>query len=227
MPAHVFSLSLCYYTRAYHVYQFLQGTLLGLVSSLGYVDANGDFPRSRWAYSADAMATIIGSLFGLSPVTSYIESGAGVEAGARTGLTAIFVAFYFFLSIFFAPIIASIPPWATGGALVVVGALMARSLGQVQWHNPLHAVTAFITVMMMPLTYSIAYGLISGIGTYMFMWTVFKLLALLGIKEPNFDDDEATVADMPASDKVEQAIVERGDGGDGKEKLADPDEVNA
>jgi AGZA family xanthine/uracil permease-like MFS transporter len=109
------------------------GTLLALVSSMGLVDEDGDFPKSKWAFSADAIATIIGSLFGCSPVTSYIESGAGVEAGSRTGLTAIIVGFFFFLSIFFAPIIASIPPWATGGSLIIVGALMSRSLMKVDW----------------------------------------------------------------------------------------------
>lgn len=109
------------------------GTLLALVSSMGHLDENGDFPKSRLAYSADAIATIVGSLFGLSPVTSYIESGAGVEAGSRTGLTAVICAFFFFLSIFFAPIIASIPAWATGGSLIIVGSLMTRSLLKVDW----------------------------------------------------------------------------------------------
>jgi AGZA family xanthine/uracil permease-like MFS transporter len=109
------------------------GTLLALVSSMGYVDENGDFPKSKWAFSADAIATIIGSLFGLSPVTSYIESGAGVEAGARTGLAAVLCGFLFFISIFFAPIIASIPPWATGGSLIIVGSLMTRSLLKIKW----------------------------------------------------------------------------------------------
>lgn len=109
------------------------GTLLALVDAMDLTDEDGDFPKSRWAFSADAVATIVGSLFGLSPVTSYIESAAGVEAGSRTGLTAVFCGFFFLLSIFFAPIIASIPPWAIGGALIIVGSLMARSLAKVQW----------------------------------------------------------------------------------------------
>ena len=163
---------------------------MALVSSLGYVNEEGDFPKSHWAFAADAASTMFGSIFGLSPVTSYIESAAGVEAGSRTGLTAVICAFYFFLSIFFAPIIASIPPWATGGALIVVGALMCRSLGQIQWHNITHATTAFLTVIIMPLTYSIAYGLIAGIGTYMVTTGTFKLLALVGIAEPTFDQLE-------------------------------------
>jgi AGZA family xanthine/uracil permease-like MFS transporter len=129
---------------------------------------------------------MFGSIFGLSPVTSYIESGAGVEAGARTGLAAIICGFYFFLSIFFAPIIAAIPPWATGGALVIVGAMMSRSLASIKWYNLSHATTAFLTVIIMPLTYSIAYGLIAGIGCFVIMEGTFALFALVGIKKPEF-----------------------------------------
>jgi AGZA family xanthine/uracil permease-like MFS transporter len=148
------------------------GTLLGLAHAMGVVDEEGNFPKSRAAFSADALATMFGSIFGLSPgkfedspyhfaestaltslhsfrvlVTSYIESGSGVEAGSKTGLTACICGFYFFLSIFFAPIIASIPPWATGGALIIVGALMCRSLGSVKWWDITHAITAFLTVV--------------------------------------------------------------------------------
>ena len=95
------------------------GTLLGLATSMKIIDQDtNDFPRSRWAFTADALATMIGSIFSLSPVTSYIESGAGVQAGSKTGLASVICGFYFFLSIFFAPLIASIPPWATGGALM-------------------------------------------------------------------------------------------------------------
>ena len=122
------------------------GTMLAVVSPLGITDEKGDFPKSRQAFSVDALATIIGSIFGLSPITSYIESAAGVEAGGRTGLTAIVCAFYFLLSIFFAPILASIPAWATGGALVIVGALMCRSLSLIQWNKIDHALTAFVTI---------------------------------------------------------------------------------
>jgi AGZA family xanthine/uracil permease-like MFS transporter len=162
------------------------GTLLALASSMGYVDENGDFPKSKWAFAADALATMFGSLFGLSPVTSYIESGSGVEAGARTGLAAVICGFFFFLSIFFAPIIASIPAWATGGALIVVGAMMCRSLAKVKWYIPSHALSAFMTLMIMPLTYSIAYGLIAGIVSYMIMEGTFYLLTFVGIAKPEF-----------------------------------------
>ena len=178
------------------------GTLLALVDSMGLTDEKGDFPKSRWAFSADAIATIVGSCFGLSPVTSYIESAAGVEAGARTGLTAIFCGFYFFLSIFFAPIIASIPPWGIGGALIIVGSLMARSLSKVKWHIPSHAISAFLTVMVMPLTYSIAYGLIAGIVIYLIMEGTFLLLSFVGIEKPSYEEaEEEPAEEEPANEE--------------------------
>jgi AGZA family xanthine/uracil permease-like MFS transporter len=174
------------------------GTLLGLVSHMNLLDENGDFPRSKLAFSADAIATIIGSVFGLSPVTSYIESAAGVEAGGRTGLTALFAGLYFALAIVFAPIFASIPPWATGGSLIIVGALMCRSLAKVQWERVDHAVTAFVTIMLMPLTYSIAYGIIGGFFCWIVLQGIFYILSLslFGIKLPYEDD---------LSDKLEKA----------------------
>ena len=180
------------------------GTLLGIVSSMGLVDENGDFPESRAAFSTDALATIFGSFFGMSPITSYIESAAGVEAGSRTGLTAVFVAFFFFLSIFFAPILSSIPAWATGGALIIVGALMCRSLAKVKWDNPAHAVCAFITVIVMPLTYSIAYGLIAGVGTWLVIKAVtFPLNKFFGIPDP-------TVIEVPVEVEEEEVGAESG-----------------
>lgn len=178
------------FTLLYIDFLDTSGTLLALVSSMGYVGEDGDFPNSRAAFTVDAISTIIGSLFGLSPVTSYIESAAGVEVGSRTGLTSVFVAFFFFISIFFAPILSSIPPWATGGSLVIVGALMARSLVNVKWENPAHAITAFVTVIVMPLTYSIANGLIAGIGIWICMKMVFLPLSLLGIPDPTLDGKE-------------------------------------
>eukprot|EP00560_Eucampia_antarctica_P008094 CAMPEP_0197825614 /NCGR_PEP_ID=MMETSP1437-20131217/2655_1 /TAXON_ID=49252 ORGANISM="Eucampia antarctica, Strain CCMP1452" /NCGR_SAMPLE_ID=MMETSP1437 /ASSEMBLY_ACC=CAM_ASM_001096 /LENGTH=536 /DNA_ID=CAMNT_0043425685 /DNA_START=33 /DNA_END=1643 /DNA_ORIENTATION=+ len=190
------------------------GTLLAIVDSMGYVDEHGDFPNSKAAFSTDAIATIFGSLFGLSPVTSYIESAAGVEAGSRTGLTSVFVAFFFFLSIFFAPIFSSIPPWASGGALIIIGALMCRSLAKVHWDNPAHAVTAFVTVIVMPLTYSIAYGLVAGIGT----WASIKLVAFplnyfFGIPDPTVvvKEDKADMKKEEADDEPEDLKLEEKD----------------
>mmetsp|Transcript_27670 Transcript_27670/g.42578 ORF Transcript_27670/g.42578 Transcript_27670/m.42578 type:complete len:543 (+) Transcript_27670:98-1726(+) len=178
---------LALFTFLYVDFLDTSGTLMALVSAMGFVDEDGSFPKARQAFAVDAISTMFGSLFGLSPVTSYIESAAGVEAGSRTGLTSVICAFFFFLSIFFSPILASIPPWATGGALILVGSLMARSLAKVQWHNISHAITAFVTLMLMPLTYSIAYGLIAGIGAFIFLEGTFFLLSLVGIEKPTYD----------------------------------------
>jgi xanthine/uracil/vitamin C permease (AzgA family) len=183
---------------------------LALVQDLGYVDEKGDFPNSRAAFTADAVATSFGSIFGLSPTTSYIESASGVEVGARTGLTACICGFYFLLSIFFAPIIASIPPWATGGALIIVGAIMSKSLADVKWYNLSHALSAFLTVIIMPLTYSIAYGLIAGIGSFAIMEGTFFLLKLVGIPKPEFYPH----GEQPASNESRAAEGEDKDAND-------------
>mmetsp|Transcript_4199 Transcript_4199/g.10695 ORF Transcript_4199/g.10695 Transcript_4199/m.10695 type:complete len:320 (-) Transcript_4199:88-1047(-) len=164
------------------------GTLLGIATSMGVVEDEGNFPKSTQAYCVDAISTMFGSIFGLSPITSYIESGAGVEAGAKTGLTAVICGFYFFIAVFFAPILASIPPWAIGGALIIVGALMARSLTKLNFNRISHAVSGFLTVIVMPLTYSIAYGLIAGIGTYFVMEGIFWILSFV---EVPVDEEEA------------------------------------
>lgn len=191
------------------------------MGTLDLVDKEtGDFPRSRVAFACDAIATILGSIFGLSPVTSYIESGAGVAAGSRTGLTAVLCGIFFFLSIFFAPIITSIPPWATGGALLLVGAIMCRSLGQVRWHDTRDATTAFLTVIIMPLTYSIAYGLIAGIGAYLVLTLAYKALELVGVAPPMFE--EGDIADDKLPDAEESSIYQEPDqDGSIKMKTAD------
>lgn len=201
------------FTMLYVDFLDTSGTLLGIVNSMGLIDEEGNFPRSTQAYAVDAISTMFGSIFGLSPITSYIESGAGVEAGAKTGLTAVICAFYFFISIFFAPILASIPPWAIGGALILVGALMARSLTKLNFNKVSHAVSGFLTVMVMPLTYSIAYGLIAGIGTFIVMEGTFKLLSLVGLKVPGEDEDAD--AQMLGKSLVESA--------EGKAKDAEPE----
>jgi len=149
------------------------GTLYGLAKSLDIIDSEGNFPRSRIAFSVDGAAAIVASCFGLSAVTAYIESASGVEVGGRTGLTAVTTGFLFFLAVLFSPLLASIPPWATGGTLVIVGALMCRSLVDIKWNDPPHAISAFVTVILMPLTYSIAYGLIGGLMTWFSMQAVF------------------------------------------------------
>ncbi|KAF9920465.1 hypothetical protein FBU30_009705 [Linnemannia zychae] len=142
------------------------GTLYSMAKFGGYMYKNGDFDGSTAAFLCDAFSITIGAVFGVPPVTAYIESGAGITEGGRTGLTSIFTAFFFFISLFFSPIFASFPPWATGPALIVVGSMMVKSVQAINWDYVGDAIPSFLTIALMPLTYSISYGLIAGIGAY-------------------------------------------------------------
>ncbi|KAI0876594.1 xanthine/uracil permease family protein-like protein [Hypoxylon argillaceum] len=154
-------------------------TLYSMAKFCGVVEDNGDFPRSTVAYCTDAACISIGSLFGCSPVTAFIESGAGIAEGGRTGLTAISTGFCFLISLFFAPILASIPPWATGATLILVGCLMIRQVTNINWQYIGDAVPSFVTLAFMPFSYSVAYGLIAGMMVYVVLntmiWIVVKL----------------------------------------------------
>lgn len=136
----------------------------------------GDFEGSTAAYMVDALSISIGSLFGSSPVTAFIESGAGIAEGGRTGLTAMTVGVCFFISVFFAPIFASIPPWATGSVLILVGSMMMPAAVNINWRYLGDAIPAFVTIVVMPFTYSIAYGLIAGIILYIIINTLVWLI---------------------------------------------------
>ncbi len=149
------------------------GTLVGLSEKAGLVDAEGRLPRASQAFSADAVATTVGAVLGTSTTTSYIESAAGIEDGGRTGLTAVVVGVCFVLSIFLWPLAGVIPPVATAPALVVVGALMMGGLRRVDWDAPQVALPAFLTVVGMPLTFSIANGIAFGLIS----WTAVHALS--------------------------------------------------
>ncbi|KAF0468855.1 purine transporter [Gigaspora margarita] len=155
------------------------GTLYSMAKFSGVLDEHGDFEGSTAAFICDALAISIGSIFGTSPVTTFIESGSGITEGGRTGITSLTVSFFFFISLFFAPIFASIPPWASGPALVVIGAMMAKGIKDINWEYIGDAVPSFLTIAIMPLTYNVAYGLIAGIGSYIiintFVWLIEKV----------------------------------------------------
>ncbi|KAF4632597.1 hypothetical protein G7Y89_g5523 [Cudoniella acicularis] len=155
------------------------GTLYSMARFCGAIDEDtGDFEGSAVAYLVDAMGITIGSLFGSPPVTAFIESGAGISEGGATGITACMTGICFFISLFFAPIFASIPSWATGCTLILVGAMMARACTDINWRYIGDSVPAFLTMAVMPFTYSIAYGLITGIITYTILnsgaWVIAK-----------------------------------------------------
>jgi AGZA family xanthine/uracil permease-like MFS transporter len=142
------------------------GTLTGLAQRAGYLDANGDMPRARLTFSMDGLAAMFGALVGTSTTTAYVESASGIEEGGRTGLTATTVGGLFALSMFIWPLAGAVPGAATAPALILVGALMIEGLRHVDWDNVADAVPAFLTVIVMPLTFSIANGVSFGVISY-------------------------------------------------------------
>ncbi|BBE31074.1 permease [Tepiditoga spiralis] len=142
------------------------GTLMGLANSAGMTDKEGNLPRATKAYMADATGTSIGALFGTSTVTTYIESGAGIAQGARTGLASVVTAGLMLLMLFMSPLASSIPAAATAPALIFVGSLMIKNLKIIDWDDTTEGLPAFITLVMMPLTYSIATGITLGMIVY-------------------------------------------------------------
>ena len=142
------------------------GTLVGVAHRGGLLDKDGKLPRLRQALVADSTATIAGSAFGTSTTTSYIESASGINAGGRTGLTAVVVAVMFLLCLFLSPLAGSIPAYATAPALIFVACLMARGLAEIDWEDITECTPALVTAIAMPLTYSIAHGIAFGFITY-------------------------------------------------------------
>jgi AGZA family xanthine/uracil permease-like MFS transporter len=142
------------------------GTLIGVSKRAGLLDEQGNLPKVGRAFMADACAAMFGSTLGTSTVTSYIESAAGVEAGGRTGLTAIVTAICFLLALFLTPLLLVIPAVATAPALVVVGAFMMQGLAELDLRDFTKAAPAFITIAMMPFAFSISEGIAFGILTY-------------------------------------------------------------
>lgn len=142
------------------------GTLYSMARFAGFMDQDGNFEGQYFAFMSDATSIVVGSLLGTSPVTAFIESSTGIREGGRTGLTALTAAGYFFCAFFFTPLLASIPAWAVGPPLILVGVLMMKSVVEIEWDDMRQAIPAFVTLILMPLTYSIAYGLIGGIGTF-------------------------------------------------------------
>lgn len=142
------------------------GTLVAVTKRAGLMDKAGRIPGLNRILMADAAATIVGSIAGTSTVTSYVESAAGVQEGGRTGLTAVVTGVLFLLTMFVAPYAQIVPLAATAPALIIVGGLMLLPLTEVQWEDPQAAIPAFLTVALIPLTFSIANGLAFGITAH-------------------------------------------------------------
>jgi AGZA family xanthine/uracil permease-like MFS transporter len=149
------------------------GTLLGVASRANLIDDSGKILNLDKALKADSSASVAGSFFGCSPVTSYVESSAGVEAGGRTGLTAVIIGTFFLIAIFFSPIASMVPSYATAGALVYVAILMLGGMERLDWSDNAELLPALIMIIMIPLTFSIANGIAIGFIAYV----VLKLAA--------------------------------------------------
>lgn len=161
------------------------GTIVACSYQAGMVGADGSIRKIDKMLEADAIATITGSLLGTSTTTTYIESASGIADGARTGLASVFTALFFIVALFFAPFIGSVPAFATAPALVIVGVYMFRSIKDIDLDNFDQAIPAFLTIVAMPLTYSIATGISLGFISYIlinaFTGKISKITPILWI----------------------------------------------
>lgn len=148
------------------------GTLVGVTSKAGMLEKDGKVPRAKQALMADAIGTTFGAVMGTSTVTTYVESASGVAEGGRTGLTALSTAGMFAIALFLAPIFLMVPGAATAPALILVGSFMAASIVKINFEDYTESIPAFLAVIMMPLAYSIAEGIVFGMLSYV----ILKLL---------------------------------------------------
>ncbi|MBP5589737.1 MAG: NCS2 family permease [Bacteroidales bacterium] len=145
------------------------GTIIGVSQKAGQVDKDGNIPRIKEIFMADAIATLAGSCMGTSTTTTYVESASGVAAGGRSGLTAFTVAICFGIAVFFSPLFLSIPSAATTAALFIVGLFMISSIKDIDFENYSDSIAAFMTIIAMPLTYSISDGIMLGVIRYVLL----------------------------------------------------------
>lgn len=150
------------------------GTLIGVSSKAGMLDENEKLPRIKPALLADAIATSAGAVFGTSTTTTFVESSAGVGAGAKTGLASVVTGFLFLIAIFFAPIFTAIPGFATAPALIFVGFLMVSSVVEIDFNDLTEAVPAYLCIIAMPLMYSISEGIAIGVISYVLLNLICK-----------------------------------------------------
>lgn len=174
-PSEIFNLQFLVVVLTFLFVDFFDtaGTLMGVAGQAGLIKDN-KLPRAGKALVSDAIATVAGSIFGTSTTTSYIESSAGVAAGARSGFASVVTGILFLLALFFSPVLAVITSAVTAPALIIVGVLMVASLGEIEWKKFEIAVPAFLTIIMMPLTYSIATGIAIGFIFYPITMIVAK-----------------------------------------------------
>ena len=142
------------------------GTLIGVASKADMLDKEGKLPKIKGALMADAVATTSGAVLGTSTVTTFVESASGVAAGGKTGLTAIVTGFLFLLSIVLSPVFLSIPSFATAPALIIVGFYMMCNVVKIDFNDYIEAIPAYLTILFMPIMYSISEGIVIGVISY-------------------------------------------------------------
>ncbi|XP_020106640.1 adenine/guanine permease AZG2 [Ananas comosus] len=182
------------------------GAMYSMAEYAGFADGGGGFEGEYRAFIVDAGSTIVGAALGTTTVTTYIESTAGIREGGRTGITAIAVGLCFLASLFFAPLFMSVPPWAVGPSLVLVGAMMMKMAKEIEWGDAKEGVPAFLTMLLMPLTFSIANGIIAGAAAYVLLhlWDYAVGLWRWGrsvwrLMEEAHNQVSAAAADIPAA----------------------------
>ncbi|MER2526927.1 MAG: NCS2 family permease [Candidatus Competibacter denitrificans] len=148
------------------------GTLSGVSRLGGLMDKDGKISGSHAAYGTDALGIMVGSIFGTSPNTVFIESAVGMQVGGRTGLTALTVGFLFFLSLFFIPAFVAIPAIATAPALIIVGAMMMRGATDLEWTRAEDIIPAFLTLATMAFGFNVAHGVALGVISYVILYTL-------------------------------------------------------
>lgn len=148
------------------------GTLIGVSSKANMLDKDGKLPRIKGALLADAIATSAGAILGTSTTTTYVESASGVSEGGRTGLTAVVTGCLFLLALVFSPLFLTIPAFATAPALIIVGFYMIGAIVKIDFDNMADAIPAFLTIIAMPLAYSISEGISIGVIS----WTLINLV---------------------------------------------------
>ena len=148
------------------------GTVIGVSQKAGFVDEKGNIQDAEKVFMADSIGTIAGACLGTSTTTTYVESSAGVGAGGRTGLTAFAAAVCFALALFFSPVFLAIPGAATAPALIIVGMMMMNPVREIDWTNYRESIPAFLTVIIMPLAYTISDGILLGVISYVVLYAL-------------------------------------------------------
>lgn len=186
-----------------------------------FVSHKKEFKGQQWAFLSDGIGILVSSMVGISPVNVYLENAAGIEEGGRTGIVPLTVSFFFFIALFFSPILSSIPPYATASALILVGIMLMAHADHIPWDEPKEAIPAFLTIIIMPFSYSVAYGILAGICMYIILripgWAMqlYQRAVVRLRRDRHSMDDTASIASSKRSGKGARAQVRKffGDSG--------------